>query len=209
MSEITDPPSLQVHRGRKYEQVLAGARQVFMADGFEGASVDEIARSAGVSKATLYKYFPDKRALFMAVAHSECQLQASVAIDSINTTAAPREVLGQTGRHFLGFITTEFGQRIFRICVAESERFPELGRAFYDSGPAVMRAEIASYFEQACARGELEIDDPLLAADQFGELCKAQVWMQLTFGVIQAVSAAEIDRIVDSAVDVFLARYGR
>ena len=57
-----------VRTGRKFDQVLAGAREVFMADGFEGASVDDIARAAGVSKATLYSYFPDKKLLFMEVA---------------------------------------------------------------------------------------------------------------------------------------------
>ncbi|QUJ76432.1 TetR/AcrR family transcriptional regulator [Sulfitobacter albidus] len=208
MDQTVTHADTPVHRGRKYAQVLAGARQVFLSDGFEGASVDEIARVAGVSKATLYKYFPDKRILFIEVVNSECQRQASAAMDSIDKTAPPREVLGQTGRHFLSFITTEFGQRIFRICVAEAERFPELGRAFYESGPAVMRQEIAEYFGEARARGELRIADDLLAADQFGELCKAQVWMQLTFGVIDRVSATEIDRVVDSAVEVFLARYG-
>lgn len=195
-------------RGRKYDQVLAGARTVFMSDGFEGASVDEIARVAEVSKATLYKYFADKRQLFMAVANVECQRQAGSALNSIDRSAAPRDVLGQTGRHFLGFITSEFGQQIFRICVAESDRFPELGRSFYESGPAVMRAEMAGYFAQACARGELVIEDYVMAADQFGELCKADLWTRLMFGVLKTASTADIDRVVDNAVETFLARYG-
>lgn len=195
-------------RGRKYDQVLEGARAVFMADGYEGASVDDIARTAGVSKATMYKYFPDKRMLFSEVAQIECQRQASLALAQIDRTAPPRDVLGQAGRNLLGFITTKFGQQIFRICVAEVERFPELGRKFYDSGPAVMRAEMATYFAEACARGELVIDDHEFAAEQFGELCKADIWMRLIFGVIKDVSAADIDRVVDSAVETFLARYG-
>lgn len=195
-------------RGRKYDQVLAGAREVFMADGFEGASVDDIARAAKVSKATLYKYFPDKRMIFIEVANTECQRQAESAMDNIDSCAPPREVLAQTGRHFLSFITNEFGQQIFRICVAESDRFPELGRSFFESGPAVMRAEMASYFAEACGRGELKIDDYEMAADQFGQLCKADVWMRLMFGVITEVSVADIDRVVDNAVDTFLARYG-
>ena len=66
----------KVRKGRKFDQVLAGARDVFMADGFEGASVDAIARAAGVSKATLYSYFPDKRLLFMEVADTECARQS-------------------------------------------------------------------------------------------------------------------------------------
>jgi len=128
-----------VRKGRKFDQVLEGARVVFMTDGFEGASVDDIARQAGVSKATLYSYFPDKRLLFMEVANQECARQSQGAIDTINMEAQPRDVLGQAGRHFLRFITSKFGQQVFRICVAESDRFPEIGRAFYQSGPARMR----------------------------------------------------------------------
>jgi AcrR family transcriptional regulator len=198
----------EIHRGRKYSQVLDGARSVFMADGFEGSNMDEIARAARVSKATLYRYFPDKRMLFMEVANTECQRQASQALAKIDRSAPPRVVLGQTGRHFLGFVTSTFGQQMFRICLAEADRFPELGRRFYDSGPGMMRIEVAAYFNEACARGELRIEDTLMAADQFGELCKASLWMRLMFGVIEKVSPDEIDRVVDSAVETFLARYG-
>ena len=208
MTDIATAPAQQVRKGRKYDQVLQGARQVFMADGFEGASVDEIARVAAVSKATLYSYFPDKRLLFMEVANAECARQSQEALDSIDTSAPPREVLNQVGHHFLRFITSTFGQQIFRICVAEGDRFPEIGRSFYNSGPAVMRAEMAAYFAEAAARGELVIDDYVLAADQFGELCKADIWTRQIFGVSKSVSDADIDRVVEGAVEMFMARYG-
>ena len=200
--------TLAIRKGRKFDQVLEGARQVFLTDGFEGASVDDIARAANVSKATLYSYFPDKRLLFMEVATSECQRQARHALDKIDMEADPREVLTQTALHFLRFITTDFGQRIFRICVAESERFPELGRKFYNSGPAVFRTEMAAYFQRAEARGQLRIDDYAMAADQFGELCKADLWTKLIFGMRSSVGEDEIRRVVDNAVETFLARYG-
>ncbi|WP_299147186.1 TetR/AcrR family transcriptional regulator [uncultured Tateyamaria sp.] len=201
--------TLIVRKGRKFDQVLEGARVVFMADGFEGASVDDIAKEAGVSKATLYSYFPDKRLLFMEVANTECARQSQAAIDNIDMSAPPREVLSQAGRHFLRFITSQFGQQVFRICVAESDRFPEIGRAFYKSGPERMRGEMAAYFAESVTRGELRIDDLTLAADQFGELCKADLWPRLMFGVINTVSEADIDRVVDGAVETFLARYAR
>ena len=73
--EMSVKPQLIV-KGRKFDQVLEGARTVFMRDGFERASVDDIAREAGVSKATLYAYFPDKRLLFMEIASAECRRQA-------------------------------------------------------------------------------------------------------------------------------------
>ena len=68
----THPKDLaaQAPKGRKVEQVLAGAHDVFMAEGYEGANVDAIAKAAGVSKATLYSYFPDKKSLFAAVARA-------------------------------------------------------------------------------------------------------------------------------------------
>lgn len=197
-----------IHEGRKFTQVLEGARDVFMSDGFEGASVDQIARTAGVSKATLYKYFPDKRILFMEVARRECQRQSNEALDKIDMNAPPKQVLGQAGRHFLEFITSTLGQQVFRVCLAEADRFPQLGQQFYNSGPAVMCAKMAAYFEAAEARGELRIPDKPLAAAQFGELCKADVWMRLIFGVSKSVSQDDIDRVVDSAVETFLARYG-
>ncbi|MEE4187641.1 MAG: TetR/AcrR family transcriptional regulator [Roseobacter sp.] len=200
--------TMAVRKGRKFDQVLDGARRVFMSDGFEGASVDEIARVANVSKATLYSYFPDKRLLFMEVATTECQRQARDALDNIDMAAEPREVLTQTGLHFLRFITSDFGQRIFRICVAESDRFPELGQKFYNSGPAVFRAEMAAYFKQAEARGELRMTDHVLAADQFGELCKADVWPRLIFGVVKSVTEVDLQRVVENAVETFMARYG-
>lgn len=197
-----------IRKGRKFDQVLEGARTVFMSDGFEGASVDDIARVADVSKATLYSYFADKKMLFIEVATAECVRQADDAINKIDLSAPPRDVLVAVGRHFLRFITSKLGQQIFRICVAESDRFPDIGRAFYETGPAVMRAEMAHYFEQAIERNQLKIDDLVLAADQFGELCKADVWPRLMFGVSKTVSEEEIERVVQGAVETFLARYG-
>ncbi|PYG29220.1 TetR/AcrR family transcriptional regulator [Pelagimonas varians] len=197
-----------VRKGRKFDQVLEGAREVFLRDGFEGASVDEIARQAGVSKATLYSYFPDKRLLFMEVASSQCRLQANEALVSMDLTAPPRQVLKQAGQVFLGFIYSDMGQRMFRICVAESDRFPEIGREFYQSGPMVMRQAVTEYLTAARSRGELQIDDMALAADQFAELCKADLHPRLMFGIQTSFSDIEISRIVDGAVETFMARYG-
>ncbi|EPX82980.1 TetR/AcrR family transcriptional regulator [Salipiger mucosus] len=197
----------EVRRGRKYDQVVAGAREVFMRDGFEGASVDEIARAAGVSKATLYSYFPDKRLLFMEMATLECARQADEALTTIDQSQPPRVVLPQVAQTFLSFILSETGQRIFRICVAEADRFPDLGRRFYQSGPMLMRDAVTRYMQASMARGELCIDDLDLAADQFTELCKADLWIRTVFGIRDSFEEAEIARVVDGAVETFLARY--
>lgn len=197
----------QIRKGRKFDQVVDGAREVFLRDGFEGASVDDIARAAGVSKATLYSYFPDKRLLFMQVASQQCQRQAQECIEQIDTTRSPREVLMLVADQFLGFIYSDMGQRIFRICVAEADRFPDLGREFYHSGPMTMRTAMVDYLHKAVDRGELVIDDYDLAADQFAELCKADLWPKLVFGIQQSFSQEERMRVIEGAVATFLARY--
>lgn len=198
----------QVKKGRKYEQVLSGARGVFLSDGFEGASVDMIARAAGVSKATLYSYFPDKRLLFMEVARCECCRQADEAVELIDTTAPPEIVLTAAATRMVNFFLSEFGARVFRICVAESDRFPELGREFYESGPELVRERMSEYFKAAVERGELVIDDMALAADQFCELCKTGLFPRIIFGVQSAFTEEERARIIKGAVETFLARYG-
>jgi AcrR family transcriptional regulator len=198
-----------VRKGRKFDQVLDGAREVFLRDGFEGASVDDIARQAGVSKATLYSYFPDKRLLFIEVATAQCRHQAHEAVLMIDMTRPPREVLAQAGHKFLDFLYSDFGQRIFKICVAESDRFPELGRQFYQSGPMIMRKVMTDYLSASRDRGELRIEDMDLAADQFAELCKADLWPKLVFGLKTRFTDAEITRVVDGAVDTFMARYSQ
>lgn len=198
----------KVRRGRKFDQVLAGARDVFMTDGFEGASVDDIARAAGVSKATLYSYFPDKRLLFMEVAKCECARQADQALETIDLSQPVRDVLRKGASQMIGFITSELGQKIFRICVGESERFPTIGEEFYDSGPGLIHQRLVSFFAIATERGELAIDDLDLAAEQFHALCKAGIFDRIIFHKDKSVTDSGRTRVIDGAIEMFMARYG-
>ncbi|MEM6739226.1 MAG: TetR/AcrR family transcriptional regulator [Pseudomonadota bacterium] len=195
-------------RGRKYDQVIAGAREVFLAAGFEGAGVDDIARAAGVSKATLYSYFADKRLLFMEVASIECRRQTDDALEELDMSRPPAEILPFAAHRMMAFVLSPFGRGVFRIVVAEAERFPEIGREFWLCGPQRGRDILADYIRQACARGELSVEDPALAADQFAELCKADLFPRMIFGIARDFSAAERQRVADGAVSMFLARYG-
>lgn len=198
----------QVKKGRKYDQVLEGAREVFMSDGFEGASVDSIAKRAGVSKATLYSYFSDKRLLFVEVASAECRRQAAEAVEHLDFSRPPREVLTTAGAALMDFMFSETGQKVFRISVAECERFPEIGRAFWESGPGMLENLLTRYFDLAIERGELAIADKPLAAHQFAELCKAEVFPRLCLRIQPDFTPAERTRVLDGAVETWLARYG-
>lgn len=198
----------RIKKGRKFDQVLDGARDVFLRCGFEGASVDDIARAAGVSKATLYSYFPDKRLLFMEVFRLECDRQTLAALDEIDFAAPVPDVLRKAGEHMVASFLSEFNQAVFRVCVAESDRFPELGEAFYRSGPRRLHDELVAYLARAASRGELAIADPHLAADQFTELCKADLYLRHLLRVADTFTPAQIARVIEGAVATFMARYG-
>ncbi|MEM7596116.1 MAG: TetR/AcrR family transcriptional regulator [Pseudomonadota bacterium] len=199
----------EIKKGRKFDQVLDGARDVFLRDGFEGASVDDIARQAGVSKATLYSYFPDKRLLFSEVARVECNRQAQAALAGMPQDAPVELVLREAAGRIVRFFLSDFGQQMYRICVAESDRFPEIGQRFYESGPAMMREKMSGLLAPYIASGDLRIEDMGLAASQFAELCKSDLFVRSLCGVAGEISDADIDRVVTGAVEMFLARYGR
>lgn len=207
---MTAKPQVIV-RGRKFDQVLEGARTIFLRDGFERASVDDIAREAGVSKATLYAYFPDKRLLFLEIAKAECRRQADDAEALINETAPVADVLRVAAAKLTDFMVSDFGNRIFRIALAEASAFPALAREFYEYGPKLAHDRIAQYLRCAVERGDLQITDIDLAADQFMQLCKAGIHDRLVFGVgdDSCCSIAALKRVIDGAVEMFLARYGR
>lgn len=194
-------------KGRKFEQVLEGARTVFMRDGFERASVDDIAREAGVSKATLYAYFPDKRLLFMEIASTECRRQAAEAESRIDPNAPIAAVLRLVAEKVTGFMLSDFGQRIYRIAVAESESFPAIAHEFYHSGPKLVQNRIAEALRCAVERGELAIDDVPFAAAQFAQLCKVDLQDRLIFTPAPCCTTADAAKVIDGAVSMFMARY--
>jgi TetR/AcrR family transcriptional regulator, mexJK operon transcriptional repressor len=196
-----------IRRGRKFEQVLEGARKVFLRDGFSAANVDDIAREAGVSKATLYSYFPEKRLMFSEMMRLECLRQAETAIAEINLDQPIERVLFDAACHAIEMMTSDFSIRIFRICVAEAERFPELGTAFYESGPMMARAQLMFHLGQVVAEGKLQIEDLEIAAFQFSELCKVWLFDRALFTPATHPTPAERDRVARAAVRMFMASY--
>jgi len=195
-------------KGRKFDQVLDAARRAFMDEGYEGTSMDDIAAMAKVSKATVYSYFPDKNLLFIEAAKAEISRITQEA-EEVAIQSAPLEVvLKFTAGAIVNFYMSRFGQSLFRVCVSESERFPELGQTFYEAGAKMGRARLSQYFADETDRGTLKVDDPLLAADQFAELCRADLFQRVCFGLADTITAQDIERVINGAISTFLARYG-
>ena len=202
------PKALPITRGRKFLQVLEGARAIFLRDGFEGAAVDDIAREAGVSKATLYSYFPDKRIMFMEVFRNELAREAADASALIEVDLPVEQVLPFIVQIVSAHMIWEFGLRIYRVSVGEAERFPSLAQEYYESGPVVLRQQLVNYLEKCIRRGELKIPDLELAADQLIELASVTIHDRALFLSVQSIDKEMLRKVNRSAVDMFLAYYG-
>jgi TetR/AcrR family transcriptional regulator, mexJK operon transcriptional repressor len=198
---------------RKRAVILEAATTVFLRNGYLGTSMDEIAALAGVSKQTVYKHFADKESLFSEIVLSTVD-EAGDPVheevlgleDSSNLEADLRDL----ARRQLALVLQPRLMQLRRLVIGELVRFPELGRRFYERGQGRTGAALTTAFERLAARGELELDDPVLAATHFNWLImSAPVNRAMLLGDEEIPAAADLDRYADSGVRAFLAAYGR
>jgi AcrR family transcriptional regulator len=193
--------------GAKRRQVMEGARTVFLSQGFDGASMNDIARAAGVSKGTLYVYFDSKERLFEALIREGRKEQAERLVFPGDPGDA-RELLGGFGRRLIEMMTRPETIAYVRIVIAATAKFPQLGRAFYDAGPCHGIRNLGAQLVKLRDAGALEIEDAERAAQHFIDLCKSGVFNRVLFGVIETADPREIEVAVDAAVEVFMRAYG-
>src|SRR5882762_7247723 len=190
----------------KRRQILAGARKVFMDLGFDGASMGEIARSAGVSKGTLYVYFADKNRLFEAIVEEEAVDQHKVGFN-FDPEREVEITLSEFGRAYIQLLCRPGGGSAIRTVMSIAERMPDVGRRFYNNVLARTVNRFSAYLEARAQLGDLVIEDYELAAWQFMQLCQATLFQAFIFQAKPAPSAEQIATVVDSATRMFLAAY--
>ena len=218
---VTDPPanaSAETPRrgGRppagtdphKRGQILLGAGRVFETVGFDAASMNDVAREAGVSKATLYVYFEDKERLFAAVCAERRDRNITEIIALLDHTAPIPETLHTFGAALLERLSQPFVVAAHRIVIGVGERMPDVTREFFEAGPRRLSMSLATYIEHHVQAGALRVDDSYLAAAQFLELAQATVFRPRLYGILtEPPSRAEVDKVVGGAVTMFLATY--
>ncbi|KQQ18209.1 TetR family transcriptional regulator [Methylobacterium sp. Leaf123] len=192
----------------KRRQILEGARQVFMASGFDGASMGEIAKTANVSKGTLYVYFDSKEALFETLTTEAKSELAENLFRLDEDDPDVRAVLTRLGISYLMTMARPEHVSIIRMVMGACEKFPRFGQAFYEAGPACGVARLKAYIDAQVAAGRLRADDTDLAAKHFLQLCQAGMLTRLLFNAGTAPEEAEIRHRVSEAVRVFYAGYG-
>jgi AcrR family transcriptional regulator len=191
----------------KRRQIIDGARAVFLAKGFDAASMSDIAKAAGVSKGTLYVYFKDKDELFGEIVTGECVMQSEEVFDLDHADHDVESVLLRLGKSFVRKFSDPGRVSSWRTVIAIAERMPELGRKVYETGPAVGIAKVAAYLQAQVDAGVLVIDDCELTAAQFIETCHATMFKPVLFNFGPPPTQERIDHVVGTAVRVFMAAY--
>lgn len=160
----------------KARLILDAALKLFCDKGYDVTSTDEIARAAGVSKATVYAHFKGKEALLRAVIEDRknafrAQMESPLALD-------PRDVVGalrQIAEKQAAILLTPCDFAFQHLVETQAARFPEIGRMFWEAGAARILAEVTAVLQSAIEAGELTIPDPDLAAVQFISLVRGDV----------------------------------
>ncbi|MEL6528926.1 MAG: TetR/AcrR family transcriptional regulator [Pseudomonadota bacterium] len=189
----------------KRDAIVAAAAHSFMDVGFAATSIEKVAADAGVSKVTIYNHFGDKRALFAAAVEVECEkMRGYFSLDAM-PSGSIRDRLTAIGGAMFAFLSRPEMIQFERRIAAETEQEPSIGQAFLEAGPWRMKEGFSAFLKHAESCGELKLDDPYLAAEQFVSMCKGMGDLERRFGAPISKEASE-ERIA-GAVDVFLAAY--
>jgi len=206
---LIDRPVVETEDSAKRRQIIEGARTIFRVLGFDAASMGEIAKAAGVSKGTLYVYFKDKDELFQAIVEKECAFQAEGVFDLDASDPDVAGTLTRMGVAFVKVLCVPERLHTFRTVFAIADRKPNVGRTFYETGPAIGIAKMRAYFDAQVAAGRLTIADTEVAAAQFIESCHATMLKPMMFNFGPPPSLERIEHVVGIAVRTFMAAYGK
>jgi TetR/AcrR family transcriptional repressor of mexJK operon len=191
----------------KRELVVDAAAKLFVRQGFGSTGMDAIAEEAGVSKATLYSYYEDKSALFGDVMHRMCDELGGVRPEDLPADG-PEATLRAVATLAVSRLLDAVDHGLLPRAVAEAREFPEIGRWFWEAGPAKLTTFVADYLAGAKARRVLAVEDPPRAAARFIGLVTGMYLLPMLVGVRSRPSPAEIRRDIDDVISSFLASLG-
>jgi TetR/AcrR family transcriptional repressor of mexJK operon len=203
--EVAEPGYAPRERGlKRRDQFLDVATEIFVRNGFEAASLQEIVNRAGGSLATLYRMFGNKEGLYRAVIERKGSA-VSATFDMPDLAGRePREVLCGLGERLLELILSDDAIGLHRLMITEAGRNPQLREIFMERAPNRVAGALADYFTVQTKAGRIKVADPKLAAVQFLEMIKGDYYMRGLLGEQLALSAKERKRVVARAVDIFL-----
>ena len=193
------------NRLERQNRILDAAIKVFAESGFPGASMDEIARHAGLSKPTLYQYFPSKEALFEAMMAAPREVMM-LAFDDAGGQDMVTQMLRFAWSYAETVMRPEF-LSLARLIIGEAQRFPDVGREYQASGPDRVLQGLMAFLTTQRQAGRLVFEDAELAAEDFWGLILSAPRNRALHIPDTDTSAASLSRYIHNGLRVFLRAY--
>jgi AcrR family transcriptional regulator len=184
-------------------QILDAAAQVFLENGYGGATIDLVIERAGASKATVYSFFGGKDGLFAAIVEERAERILAAFGDPEVVDADVLAALVHIARRYMEVVMAPDAVGLYRLIIAEGVRFPELARTFHQLGPDRTNAHLAGMLSIWRERALIRLDDPHLAAVQFFDTVSGDLHRRAMAGIIPQDLRAAVQRSIDNAVQVF------
>lgn len=188
----------------KRQAILEAAKALFLRHGYEGSSMEAIAREARVSKLTVYNHFSDKDTLFLEAVKAKCEEQLPQLFEARDTDDPVEARLLSIGRAFLGLINSPESLAMHRLMFGLAHTNPTLVQLFYGAGPGRILSELERFLRQADRSGQLRIPQPSVAAEHFCAMLKGGYNFRLLIGLARAQPAEDAERHVREVVGMFV-----
>ena len=187
----------------KRAAILDAAKRLFPTHGFDGVSMDAIARDAGVSKLTVYSHFKDKDSLFSEAVRERCAEQLPDELFASPPKGPLRRQLRSIAGGFFALLMSEESLALHRM-LAQQRTDSTLARLFWDAGPRRIQEGFAQFLQTQVDAGALRIPDTRRAASQFFSLLKGEMHAQEMFGCCGPLVSRDVEAHLDATVDFFL-----
>jgi TetR/AcrR family transcriptional repressor of mexJK operon len=193
--------------GRKRRAIHAAGTAVFLRRGYELASMDLIAAKAKVSKQTIYNHFHSKEELFKAIITDMTTTLFAPLSMSAAAKSTPERLLRLFARDFVTLMLEPSSLALYRLVVAESARFPELGAALFASGAGRLIRMLADYLDWETRNGRLAVDHVEHAAELLIGMLTGRLQLRALLNVPDRPTQAELNNRAEHAVSCFLTLY--
>ena len=191
----------------KRAAILEAAKRLFSDLGFNGASMDQIAAGAGVSKLTVYSHFGDKEALFSAAVRAKCEELLPDGLFAEELKGPLREQLLAIANAFFALISSHEAISTQRMMMALGQADDPLRKLFWEAGPQRTQDAFATFLRSRIKAGELEIADVPCAARQFFALIKGDIHGRMVCGLCTLPPRNDVSAHIEATVDMFLRAY--
>lgn len=178
--------------------ILKAARPIMLRDGLGGTTLDRVAAEGGISKMTLYRHFPSKEALFEGLVTAMCEYMRegfeNTPVADMGRSGSDR--LADELRSFTSALIEPDALALYRLIVADGWRFPDLARAFEQSGIRVIRQRIAELLET----GGVPANKSRQVAAEVVHFSLGDAYQRAVLGIVEEGDGVAFSRQIDAAV---------